>query len=403
MQENAFGNYRDLMQDVTYSPMMGQWLTYMGNQKADPEAGSVPDENYAREIMQLFTIGLVELNKDGTPKLDADGQEIELYTNEDITELAKVFTGLWWGNIEFGKRIIKRAVAETDPLPMEMTEDQHSPFSKSFLGETVPAGLPGDQSISMALDILFEHPNLAPFVCKQLIQRMTTSNPSPAYVRRVVQAFETGLYTLPDGQVVGTGTRGDLAPVWSAILLDSDAIDDKRLEDNTFGKIREPIVRFVHWARYASVTSTDVESENFLRLGATSLTLAQTPFRSSSVFNFYRPGFIPGGTNVGNAGLVAPEMQITHTATAISHANFMAEFVFRPSSERWGGDYVTPLATSGDTEAVINHLDLVLTAGRMSDAMRERVRETYESVEPSDGIRLATQLVLMSPEFIVQH
>lgn len=404
MQNHAFGNYRDLMQDVTYSPLMGVWLTYIGNQKADATTGGVPDENYAREIMQLFTIGLVELNPDGTPKLDANGQEIEVYTNNDITELAKVFTGLWWANTPFGVGLGRPAVPDIDVLPMEMTESEHSPFSKSFLGQTVPAGLPGDQSISMALDILFEHPNLAPFVCKQLIQRMTTSNPSPAYVKRVVEAFETGAYTLPDGEISGTGTRGDLAPVWAAILLDNEALDLDRREDETFGKVREPIVRFLHWARYANVSSVEVTNDAPVRNGATTASLGQTPYRSSSVFNFFRPGFVAGGTKTASAGLVAPEMQITHTATAITHANFMATYVFRSSNQNWGGNYADALAVSGDTEAVIDQLDLVLTAGRMSDATRQRVSEVYESVTaPSDGIRLATQLIVMSPEYTTQH
>lgn len=403
MQEGAFGNYRDLMEDITYSPLMGTWLTYIGNEKADSTTGGVPDENYAREVMQLFTIGLIELNQDGTPKLDSDGQEIEVYSNDDITELAKVFTGLWWADTEFGVSLGRPAIPEIDVLPMEMTESQHSPFSKSFLGETVPEGLPGDQSISMALDILFEHPNLAPFVSKQLIQRMTTSNPSPAYVRRVVEVFETGLYTLPDGQIVGTGVRGDLAPVWAAILLDNEAIDETRDEDKTFGKLREPIIRFVHWARYANVSAVEVTNSPPVVNGATTASLGQTPYRSSSVFNFYRPGFVAGGSETAAAGLVSPEMQITHTATAITYANFMANYVFQKSTKVWGGDYAGPLAVSGDTEAVIEYLDLVLTAGRMSEATRERVRETYESVDPEDGIKLATQLIVMSPEYTTQH
>lgn len=403
MQDGAFGNYRALMQDITYSPLMGSWLTYIGNAKADPDTGNVPDENYARELMQLFTIGLVELNLDGTAKLDSDGKQIEVYTNEDIKELSKVFTGLWWANTAFGVDLGRPAIADIDVLPMEMTESQHSPLSKTFLGKTIPAGTPGDQSISMALDTLFEHPNLAPFVSKQLIQRTTTSNPSPAYVRRVVEAFETGLHTLPNGQITGTGTRGDLGAVWAAILLDPEAINENRLADNTFGKLREPLIRFLHWARYANVSAIEVTNDAPLRNGATTGTIGQTPYRAPSVFNYYRPGYVAGGTDAAVAGLVSPEMQITHTATAISYANFMADFIFRKSTKNWGGDYASALALSNDTDAVIDHLDLILTAGRMTDTTRIRVREVYESVEPSDGIKLATQLIVMSPEFTTQH
>ena len=182
--ENAFGDFRTLLEEVTYSPAMGLYLTYWQNEKGNPETGRVPDENYAREIMQLFTIGLLELNDDGTPKTDAAGDTIETYTNSDITGLAKVFTGL---SLEANN--FYAGLNSGDPSahysPMKMFDNKHSPLEKKFLGTTIPANTDGATSIDTALDTLFNHPNVGPFIGRQLIQRFTVSDPSPAYVQRV--------------------------------------------------------------------------------------------------------------------------------------------------------------------------------------------------------------------------
>ena len=410
IQEGAFGNFRTLLENVTYSPMMGMWLTYIGNQKADLEIGRSPDENYAREVMQLFTVGLVQLNQDGTQKLDASGQEIEIYDNTDITELAKVFTGLWWDSSVSPGFLdgVGRPSVIGEELPMQMYDEEHSPYSKTFLGSTIPASLSGDETISAALDILFNHSNVAPFISKQLIQRMTTSNPSPAYVQRVADVFDRGSYTLPNGEVIGTGARGDLAPVWAAILFDPIAVDSYRGMDDTYGKVREPIIRFLHWARFAEIGDVEVINEANFVSGGTQSTIGQNPYRATSVFNFYRPGYVASGSETAAAGLVAPEMQITHATTAINYANLMLTYISRSSSGNWAGTYDPDIRTLAENaDDLIDHLDLVLTAGRMSDQTKQSIIDTLAPVDPEGNlltrIRLAVLLTVTSQEYITQQ
>lgn len=420
MQEGAFGNFRDLLEEVTYNPLMGTYLTYIGNRKADPDTGSQPDENFARELMQLFTIGLIELNSNGTARLDNKGQEIETYSNEDVTELAKVFTGLWYAGVDFSNN---GNTPENQARRMEMTEEQHSPFAKTFLGQTIPASQSGDTDISAALDILFEHPNTAPFICRQLIQRLTTSSPSSAYTARVVAAFEDGLFVLPNGEITGTGLRGDLAPVWAAILLDPEFVNAAYNADPTFGKIREPIVRFVHWARFANIDTVEVSSDFSLSRQRPVQDLGQSPYRAVSVFNFYRPGYVEAGSQTGRAGLTAPEMQITSGATLINYANFMDSYVLREpglvntagAEDTHGplgftGGYDTEIALADDPEALVDHLNLVLTAGRMTEITRARVLDAITSIPldnageaARDRSRLGVLATVNTPAFIVQQ
>ncbi|MDB3936179.1 DUF1800 domain-containing protein, partial [Granulosicoccus sp.] len=417
LQEGVYGNFRDLMQNVTYSPLMGEWLTYIGNEKADERTGNAPDENYAREIMQLFTIGLLELDDSGQPRLNSSGEVIETYDTEDVSELAKVFTGLWWDETRrFGEGISRPAVRSRDTKPMVMFDAFHSPEAKSFLGHTIPAGTGGNESISQALDVLFEHQNVGPFIGKQLIQRLTTSNPSPDYVNRVTNAFNQGNYTLPDGTIVGSGERGDMAPVWAAILFDIEARSDARFADNTYGKLREPIVRWVHWARIAGDVEPDMLSDRDLRLDGTQRILGQNPFRSNSVFNFYRPGFRAGGSITAANGLVAPELQITTSTTAVNYPNFIMEYIFRDGgNDGWIGSYVDQVVLANDADELIEYLNLTMTAGRMTERTKDAVRETINSVDVSSGnnnrrnralrdrVQLAMLLVATSQEFNTQQ
>ncbi|MEO0673668.1 MAG: DUF1800 family protein, partial [Pseudomonadota bacterium] len=216
LRRHAFGQYRDLLEDVTYAPLMGRWLTFLRNRKGDPRTGRVPDENYAREILQLFSIGLLALNPDGTPRLDNRGNRIETYDNSDIAGLARVFTGFWYDVPTFRSGPTKRSFE----LPMVIFDDEHSALEKTFLGITIPENTPGDVSVSMALDTIADHDNVAPFICRQLIQRFTRSHPSTDYVERVVDAFEGGQFVAVNGQSFGTGQRGDLEATLAAILLD---------------------------------------------------------------------------------------------------------------------------------------------------------------------------------------
>ena len=255
MSAGAFGNFRQTLENITYSPAMAIWLTYLQNQKADPVTEVVPDENYAREVMQLFTIGTLELTANGEVRLDGGGEPIETYDNVDVTELAKVFTGLSWA--ERSQFLGRPETVRPEYLPLVMFNEEHSTEAKSFLGTTIPSNTPGDQSIGIALDTLFNHPNTAPFISRQLIQRFVTSNPSPAYVGRVADAFRTGRFTFADGQVAGGSGRGDMRAVVAAILMDNEARNPAFATDPAYGKLREPVIRFTHWARAFNVTRTN--------------------------------------------------------------------------------------------------------------------------------------------------
>lgn len=233
LESHAFGNYRSLLQQVSLSAPMGEYLTYRGNVKLNPTTGALPDENYAREVMQLFTIGLVQLNLDGTPKLSS-GLQQETYGLDDISGLARVFTG--WGYDLAGGDM---NTPDYKRRPMIVSSNRHESGPKEFLDSTIPAGTDALTSVTRALDIIFAHPNVAPFISRQLIQRLVTSNPSPAYVARVATVFNND----------GKGVKGNLAKVVSAILLDDEARNASRLSDPNFGKLREPVLRFTEIGR----------------------------------------------------------------------------------------------------------------------------------------------------------
>jgi uncharacterized protein (DUF1800 family) len=419
LDRNAFGNYRDLIEDVTYSPSMAQFLTYLNNRKEDPAENRVPDENYAREIMQLFTIGLVELNPDATPRLDGAGNQIETYGNDDITGLAKVFTGLSWADGDFGGRFPDRMIPVAAYSPLAIFEQEHSTSEKTFLGVTIPANTPAAQSIDIALDTLFQHPNAAPFFARQIIQRFVTSNPSPQYVRNVAAAFETGYFRLPDGSTVGSLQRGDLRAVIAAVLLDDEARLPAGPQNPNFGKVREPVIRFTHWARVADLNSASIlrggglNGQSFLADTASPSRLGQQAYRSPSVFNFFRPGYVAAGTQTGDLGLVAPELQIVTTATVTAYANFMIDRIeesdalasFRPG-------YSRELALADDPAALVDHLNLVMTAGAMQPSTRDALVAAVSGVplragsEPQDRRRRVNAAMLMtvlSPEYYSQR
>ena len=237
LMQNAFGNYRDIMEEVTYHASMGIFLTYVNNSKSNPEENQFPDENYARENMQLFTIGLYMLNPDGTVILDSVGVPVPTYDNIDILEFSKVFTGLTWADRD---KWGKGAREDTSYIPkMAMWNEYHEAGEKYLLnGFVVPDRNPvdGNADIEDALDNLFNHQNVGPFIGKLLIQRMVTSNPSQEYVERVTQAFNDN----------GEGVRGDMKAVIRAILLDPEAKACSSGNDPSFGKLREPFVRYFH-------------------------------------------------------------------------------------------------------------------------------------------------------------
>ncbi|MGE5712860.1 MAG: DUF1800 domain-containing protein, partial [Betaproteobacteria bacterium] len=243
---HAFGNYRTLLEAVATSPMMGIYLSHLRNQKADPLTGRVPDENFAREVMQLFSIGLTEINLDGTPKL-VNGQPVETYTNADITGLARVFTGWSWAAPTTSDTAFNGSTTATYPdrnvRPMQAYPQFHETGAKTFLGVTIPPNTSAQASMKIAMDTLFNHPNLCPFIGRQLVQRLVTSNPSPAYISRVATVFNDN----------GAGVRGDLAAVVRTLLLDAEARGPAKSEP-AYGRLREPAQYVVAVARALDAT-----------------------------------------------------------------------------------------------------------------------------------------------------
>ncbi|MEM8769333.1 MAG: DUF1800 family protein, partial [Pseudomonadota bacterium] len=309
---HAFGNYRDLLEAVTLHPVMGLYLSHVNNARFNPATNTFPDENYAREVMQLFSIGLFELNPDGSQRLDGSGNPIPTYTNAEIREFAKVFTGLSYGfSLGSGPSFFGRQQPVLH-VPMAMFETYHEPGEKRLLnGFVVPDGQSGLEDINDALDNLFNHPNVGPFIGKQLIQRLVTSNPSPEYVARVSAAFAGD----------GATPRGDMQSVLRAVLTDPEA--------ETGIKLREPFLRYLALNRGLDVTSSDGTWPGY---GYIAQFLTQQHVLSApSVFNFYLPSFSPAG-ELGSAGLVAPEFQITNDATIVGMTNLIAYSLFAEQS-----------------------------------------------------------------------
>lgn len=411
LDHNAFGNYRDLLQDVTYSPLMGRYLTYLYNRKGDARTGRQPDENYAREVLQLFTIGLVELNMDGTPKLGSNGQPIETYDNEDVVGLARVFTGFV---LQGTSHRYRDRADNAQEVPMMLYEPNHSELEKSFLGTTIPANTPAAQSIDQALDTIFAHPNVAPFISRQLIQRFTASHPSPAYVERVANVFETGRMTSPSGTSFGTGQRGDLSATIAAVLLDESLYDE--VQDTNEGKVREPVLKFVQFARaYAKSGTTQVmtgSNNHFRNTSDPNSRLGQAPLRSPSVFNFYRPGFIAPNTETGAMDLTAPELQIVNQSSTFGYIEFLYRYLTRTDGGNHNGlivpDFSAELAVADDAQALFELLNVKLTGGRMSATTQANmidmlnaypIREDSRDADLNTRVLLAMVMGLTSPAY----
>lgn len=416
LNEGAFGNFRDLLEKVSLSPAMGTYLDTIGSRKDDSTTGRVPDENFAREVMQLFSIGLYELNLDGSLKT-SNGEPIETYGNSDVVGLARVFTGYNLdvsgleilpdpnnGNLKIPGADVVRRPMTADPrkwLKPEV-ESQHSLEAKSFLGATIPAGTGAADTMSAAMDVLFTHPNVGPFFCQQMIQRLVTSNPSPSYVARVARIFNNN----------GSGVRGDLFAVFKAILLDSEAETAAGLNDMRFGKLREPIVRFVQFGRTFNLYQSD--SIGITRnLSNGSELLGQAPFRAVSVFNFFRPTYVPTMSVTLANEMVGPEFQLVNETSVAGFVNFLERTV--DGRGYWLNDlqpnYSTELEMADNTSALIDRLDLILTAGQLRDATRRTIAAALDSVAatPSDPevaklrkVRTAVMLILASNDYLVQ-
>jgi len=414
LSRNAFGDFRALLEEVTLSPAMGRYLSHLGNRKEDLATGRLPDENYAREVMQLFTIGLYRLNPDGSLQLDARREPIETYGMSDIAGLARVFTGFSWGGPDTSSaRFVNRLVGEStrDIIPMQGYPDFHEPGVKSFLGTTITASRPAD-SLKLALDHLVAHPNVGPFIGKQLIQRLVTSNPSPAYVARVSAAFDNN----------GSGRRGDLKAVIRAVLLDPEAFaaPADRLEYD--GRLREPLLRMTAVLRATGARSV---SGQFV-LGATDdsgTSLGQSALRAPTVFNFYRPSYVPPNTALATKALVAPELEITHEISVAGWVNTVKSTIdlgIGGTATGFTGrdiqpDYTPLLAMADDPAALVDELVLLLAPGQVPTDLRHRIRAEVGSVaipqtNPTsiaaarrNRVNLALLLLAASPEFLVQR
>ena len=392
LEKNALGNYRDLLEGVTLSSAMGTYLNMKGNQKFNATTGRAPDENYSREVMQLFTIGLYELNSDGTQKLDSLGKPIETYDNNDVLGLARVFTG-WDNATGTDLQAELAATAYRHGLPMSLNASLHSPEEKRFLDVVIPAGTDGIKSLKIALDALFNHNNTAPFVVKQLIQRLVTSNPSPAYVGRVVKVFENN----------GKNIRGDLKAVWSAILTDAEARQTNPAP--SFGKLTEPVVRLLQWGHTFSATSAD----GAWTLGNTDTdtTLGQMPLRAPSVFNFFRPGYMPPQTQLAAQNLLAPEFQILTEPTVVSYINYMAGTVNNARNVK--ADYSYEKTLAADPVSLVAHLNLCLAAGNVSEANLSLISSAVGSISAAtdagvlNRIYAAILMLMSSPDYLIQR
>jgi uncharacterized protein (DUF1800 family) len=397
LSRNAFGNYRDLLEGVARSPAMGLYLSHMRNQKEDA-TGRLPDENFAREVMQLFSIGLWRLNPDGSRQLDAQGLPIASYGLADVMGMAKVFTGWSWGGSDSSVNRWYGWSGTPWNEPMQNFASFHSGSEKRIVGGVViPAGTSGPESLRIALDTLANHANVAPFMSEQLIKRFVTSNPSRDYIGRVAAVWADN----------GRGVRGDLAAVLAAILLDREARETGHIEDPGWGKLREPMLRFAQWIRaFNAVPSTGVWG--IWNLEDTVTSLGQNPQREASVFSFFRPSYAPPGA-VQDAGLTAPEFQITHETTLTGYANFMSWTAERGYGSTIKPDYSAHMVLADNPRALVSRLDLELTGGRLSDTARDLIVDAVDQITlispNARQIRVwnAIFLIMNSPDYVVQR
>ncbi len=427
--EHSFGNYRDLLEDVTLSPMMGTYLSMMRNRKPDPVTGHEPDENYAREVKQLFSVGLSHTHLDGSLKLDEEGLPIPTYTQEETVGLAHIFTG-WgphyddadpprWSNGNVAARNDWFRYGYDALRPMSYYPDFHDTQERVILGgHVIPSGSDGVDRLRQALDAIFQHPNTGPFMAKQLIQKFVTSNPSPGYVARVAAVFNNN----------GSGTRGDLGATIKAVLLDYEARALAPRQSYSYGKPSEPLLRVARALRVLPANLPKPGDPNYyinLQYGMPE----QAPLLSSSVFNFYQPGYSNPGP-IARAGLLSPEFQIFAETNALRQANQNLNMITwgiwtpeqMPSGTenyRYSVNYaplVAILDTPGLTpeqaqQKLIDHLDERFLFGAMSPELRTQVQAVfaalpgcfdYTTERQTARAHAALYLVLNSPEFFVQ-
>ena len=399
LARNAFGNYRDLIEEVTLHPAMGAYLSMLGNEKPDPARNIRPDENYARELMQLFSIGLVELNQDGSVRLNAQNEPIPTYDQAIIEGFAHVFTGWTYaGTTQFQGAFPTELRQVT---PMELWSQFHDTDPKQLLGgAALPAGQTGAQDLAAALDNIFNHDNVGPFVAIRLIHRLVTSNPSPAYVSRVAAVFDNN----------GDGVRGDLGTVVKAILLDPEAGTANSTELR--GKLKEPLLRLTQfWKNYGAASANGRYPYNFAYI-----IFGQGALQSPSVFNFFSPFYAPPG-EIRDAGLVAPELQIAteYQNTYITNFMFCQAFFWNQNQDPTCGpitddtvliNTIEEEAVAADAAALIDMVADKLLAGNISGTLRDEIDRMLALI-PVDQVNFRTAeaiyLVVTSPEYAYQR
>ncbi|WP_158622702.1 DUF1800 domain-containing protein [Aquabacterium soli] len=409
LAQHCFGNFLDLLEAITLSPAMGTYLSLHGSAKAD-STGRHPDENFAREVLQLFTIGLVKLDIYGEPVKDAQGNPVETYNNATVTQLARAFTG--WDFDATSVSFLPSTTADYVNRPMTFFGDRYDTDPKWVLdsGNTITAA-PGRPALRQALQFIFNHSNVGPFVAKQLIQRLVTSNPERNHVARVAQAFNDN----------GQGVRGDMKAVLRAVLLDPLArhvgLPDEQQARR--GKLREPVLRLVHWGRLTNVVSND-GTWNAGNL-STSDKLAQGPMRAPSVFNFFRPGY---AVSEGSGTMLAPEMQITDQSSVVGYVNYMLDVVqvglgysdaerIAPQYDLDGQDWD---ALAASPEQLVDRLNLLLTGRTLSQNTLSVVLQAVRAAQATPNVFgvgdvsqarnrvvVAFFLIMTSADYLVQR
>jgi uncharacterized protein (DUF1800 family) len=385
----AFGNFRQLLEDITLNPAMGRYLDMLRNDKANAARTRIPNENFARELMQLFSIGLYRLNLDGSMTLDAAGFPIETYGQEAILGTAAVCTG--WTFFQANTPYVFNPPANWRS-PMVNVPTRHSTDAKTILdGVMLPANQSAAEDLKTTLDTVFNHPNVGPFICRQLIQRLVTSNPSPGYLYRVASVFNNN----------GQGVRGDLQAVVRAILMDYDARGSAKTTQGA-GHVREPVIRLTNLLRAFGATSPD---GRFSIRGANA-NLGQEAMHSPTVFNFFSPDYSAPGA-IAEAGLKSPELEITNETTVVTVANYLRTGInggLGPSTARVTLNLSNEIAMAANPPQLVDHLNTLLMASNMSPAMRSVLINAVTQIpvtNPTERVRTAIYLLINSPEFAV--
>ena len=388
--DNAFGNFEDLLVRVTLSSVMGDYLNMVNNDK--PADGVNPNENYARELLQLFSLGVWELNSDGTQIRDAAGSPVPSYDQDTIEGFAHVFTG--WTYPQLPGVPARPHNPKNFLGDMSGVQGNHDAAAKGPLlnGTTLPAGQAMSADLTQALHNVFHHPNIGPFIGRQLIQKLVTGDPSPQYVARVAAVFADN----------GTGVRGDLKAVVNAVLTDAEARGPVKL-DPGYGKLREPVLFMTATARAIGTTTDGVF------FGQQSGPLGQPLFYSPSVFNYYPPTYaVPGTTRVG------PEFALQNSSTAINRYNFANVLAFGaiaplptlPGATGSQPDWTSLAAAGSDTNALLDRLSALLLHGTMSAATRAAIAPALDALPASDALaraRTAFYLVVTSSQYQVER